>query len=52
LTLSGCQSGTKLTSEPGGYVAAIDLFANNVEQTGTLATTIDGQMYTQPANGQ
>jgi hypothetical protein len=52
LTLSGCQSGTKLTSEPGGYVAAIDLFANNVEQTGTLTTTIDGQVYTQPANGQ
>ena len=26
-------------------------FLNNFQATGTLTTTIDGQVYTQPANG-
>ena len=28
-----------------------EAFLNNFQATGTLTTTIDGQVYTQPANG-
>ena len=51
LTLSGCQTGTKLTS-PGGFTLGLSvLIDNNFQATGTMTTTIDGQTYTQPANG-
>ena len=51
LSLSGCQTGTKVTSEPGGFHLTISVFANKFDATGTLTTTIDDQTYTQPANG-
>jgi hypothetical protein len=51
LTLSGCQTGTKVTSEPGGFNLSIDLTDPIFTATGTLTTTIDGHEYTQPANG-
>jgi hypothetical protein len=51
LTLTGCQTGTKLTSEPGGFHLEVDLNNPVFNATGTLTTTIDGQVYRQPANG-
>jgi hypothetical protein len=50
LTLSGCQTGTKVTSEPDGFRLTISIFTNKFNATGTLTTTIDGVTYTQPAN--
>jgi hypothetical protein len=41
---------TKITS-PDGFHLTIDLLQNNFDATGTLTTTVDGQTYTQPANG-
>ena len=41
LTLSGCNTGSEVTSEPGGYTI----------KTGTLTTTIDGVAYTSPPPG-
>jgi hypothetical protein len=41
---------TKITS-PDGFHLTIDLLQNNLDATGTLTTTVDGQTYTQPANG-
>jgi hypothetical protein len=51
LALSGCHTGTKVTSEPGGFNLSIDVSTNIFEATGTLTTTVDGQVYNQPANG-
>jgi hypothetical protein len=51
LTLSGQETGTKVTS-PGGFTLGTSvLISNNFQATGTMTTTIDGQTYTQPANG-
>jgi hypothetical protein len=52
LTAWGLQGvGTKVTS-PGGFTLGLSvLFSNNFQATGTMTTTIDGQTYTQPANG-
>ena len=51
LALSGLHNGTKATS-PGGFtLGASVLLQNNFQATGTMTTTIDGQSYTQPANG-
>ncbi len=46
LTLSGCRSGSKTTSEPGGWVFA------GATRTGTLTTVIDGTTYTSPPSNQ
>ncbi len=51
LTSTGCQTGTKITSEPGGFTLTIDLLTNILDAQGTLTTTIDGTTYRQPANG-
>jgi hypothetical protein len=51
LRLTGCQTGAKVTSEPGGFHLEIDLSEPVFQATGTLTTTIDGQVYRQPANG-
>ncbi len=51
LTLSGRQTGTKVTS-PGGFTLGLSvLINNNFQATGTMTTTIDGHTYAQPANG-
>jgi hypothetical protein len=52
LTASGCQEGTKLTSEPDGFRPTQNVLANGLTATGTLTTTVDGNVYTNPANGQ
>jgi hypothetical protein len=51
LRLTGCQTGTKLTSEPNGFTLTVDLLTNIFHGDGTLTTTIDGTTYRQPANG-
>jgi hypothetical protein len=51
LMLSGCQTGTKVTSEPGGLVLTEDEQNTIFTATGTLATTVDGTTYSQPLNG-
>jgi hypothetical protein len=63
LTLSGQRSGTKTTNTTstctgtaptatGTFTLGLSvLFFNNFQATGTMTTTIDGQTYTQPANG-
>jgi hypothetical protein len=43
---SGAQNGTKVTSEPGGYV-----FGWSGAVSGTLTTTVDGHVYTVPKKG-
>jgi hypothetical protein len=55
---SGNVIGTKVTTGdpsslfPSGFELQINVLSNNFFATGTLSTTIDGQTYTQPANGQ
>jgi hypothetical protein len=51
--------GTKVTTGdptyslfPSGFELQINVLSNNFFAEGTLSTTIDGQTYTQPANGQ
>ncbi len=52
LTSLGQQGvGSKVTSLGGFTVGLSVLFLNNFQATGTMTTTIDGQTYTQPANG-
>jgi hypothetical protein len=49
LTLGGANTGTKLTSEPGGYsVSQIAIAFGAYQPTGTMTTTVNGQVYTQP----
>jgi hypothetical protein len=50
LVQTGKVHGTKVTS-PDGFKLTIDVMKNIFEATGTLTTTIDGEMYKQPANG-
>jgi hypothetical protein len=47
---SGKTQGNKVTSTDGFHLT-IDFFTNIFEATGTLTTTIDGQTYRQPGNG-
>lgn len=50
LTQHGETNGTKMTS-PGGFFLTVDMFHNVFEANGTLTTTLDGVVYTQPQNG-
>ena len=50
LVQTGKVHGAKLTS-PDGFKLTIDVMTNIFQATGTLTTTIDGQTYTQPGNG-
>jgi hypothetical protein len=55
LKLSGLHTGTRKTSEPGGFVVTPPP-ANNpfgrATISGTLTTTLDGHSYTSPGTGQ
>jgi hypothetical protein len=51
LRLSGKQTGSKVTSEPGGYDLTISAVDNIIMLTGSLKTIIDGHKYSQPAPG-
>jgi hypothetical protein len=51
LRLSGRHTGTKVTSPDGFTLGPSVLLQNNFQPTGTMTTTIDGQVYVQPANG-
>ena len=54
LSLSGAHTGTKRTSEPGGFTLDVALSAladPTFQATGTLTTTLDGHTYSQPKNG-
>jgi hypothetical protein len=51
LKLSGKQTGTKVTSEPGGYDLTIDAVNNIIMSNGSLTTTINGRTYSNPAPG-
>jgi hypothetical protein len=51
---SGAQQGTKVTSEPGGYVfgfGATGFGLRGGPVSGSLTTTIDGRAYQPPAPG-
>lgn len=47
---TGKQKGTKKTG-PGGFHLEIDTMTNIFNANGTLTTTIDGEVFKQPANG-
>ena len=51
LRLSGKNTGTQVTSEPGGYTIAptASLVHGTYEPTGTMTTTVNGTLYKQPA---
>jgi len=53
ITMSGCETGTKITRDENGDQGTMSLSAggNIFEATGTLTTTIDGEVFDQPANG-
>jgi hypothetical protein len=51
LRLGGKQTGTKLTSEPGGYDLTISAVDNIILSTGSLTTVVDGHRYGQPGPG-
>jgi hypothetical protein len=52
LALSGQRTGTKMTSEPGGFTLDFRVLnSNNFQAQGTMTTTINGVSYFQPANG-
>ena len=50
LRLSGKNTGTEVTSEPGGYTIAptASLVYGTYEPTGTITTTLNGTLYKQP----
>ena len=50
LVQTGARQGSKVTS-PDGFKLTIDIMMNNFFATGILTTTINGQTYKQPANG-
>ncbi|KAI0376827.1 hypothetical protein F5Y04DRAFT_265586 [Hypomontagnella monticulosa] len=50
LVQSGQTIATKKTS-PDGFHLSIDVLTNIFDATGTLSTTVNGTLYTQPANG-
>jgi hypothetical protein len=51
--MSGCETGTKATHTAGGEQGPMTMSStgNVFQADGTLTTTIDGRVYTQPANG-
>jgi hypothetical protein len=52
LVLSGQRTGTKMTSEPGGFTLDYRVLDfNNFQAQGTMTTTVNGVSYFQPANG-
>jgi hypothetical protein len=53
IVMTGCQTGTKITRGPDGNQGPMTVSAagNNFQASGSLTTTIDGQVFTQPANG-
>ncbi|MBY8860045.1 hypothetical protein K7711_26480 [Nocardia sp. CA2R105] len=51
LLMSGRHQGTKKTSEPDGFTLSPAVLQNDFQATGTMTTTSDGRVYTQPANG-
>lgn len=50
LRSSGRHKGTKATG-PDGFTLSAQALQSDLEATGTMTTTIDGQTYLQPANG-
>ncbi|KAH8432801.1 uncharacterized protein LDX57_010431 [Aspergillus melleus] len=50
LNQTGAVTASKKTG-PGGFQLTIDAMVNIFEANGTLTTTIDGEVYKQPANG-
>ncbi|KAH7222642.1 uncharacterized protein BKA55DRAFT_668195 [Fusarium redolens] len=50
LTQTGSSKNTKRTS-PDGFHLTIDVLKNIFQANGTMNTTLDGHLYTQPANG-
>ncbi|MBB5896152.1 hypothetical protein [Kutzneria kofuensis] len=50
LTLTGRHTGAKVTS-PDGLTLSPQVMDSDFQATGTMTTTIDGQVYTQPGNG-
>ncbi|KAI4859615.1 hypothetical protein F4820DRAFT_439262 [Hypoxylon rubiginosum] len=50
LVQSGQTNATKQTS-PDGFHLSIDVLTNIFDANGTLSTTVNGTLYTQPANG-
>ncbi|SCO16648.1 uncharacterized protein FFE2_13579 [Fusarium fujikuroi] len=50
LTQTGSSKNTKKTNS-GGFHLTIDILKNIFQANGTMNTTIDGHLYTQPANG-
>jgi hypothetical protein len=53
ITMSGCETGTKITRGEDGQQGPMTMTAggNIFEATGTLTTTINGEVYEQPLNG-
>ena len=53
IVMAGCETGTKITRGPDGSQGPMTLSAagNNFQASGSLTTTIDGEVFTQPANG-
>jgi uncharacterized repeat protein (TIGR01451 family) len=59
ITETGTSTGTKVTTPggpsspfPAGFELTINVLSNQFQATGALMTTLNGQTYTQPANGQ
>lgn len=52
--MSGCETGTKITRDENGDQGPATMIADNgnFQAPGTLTTTIDGEVFTQPPNGQ
>jgi len=50
ITQSGKVNGTK-TTDPDGFKLKIDVVRNILEVQGTLTTTLNGKVYTQPGSG-
>lgn len=53
ITMTGCQTGTKVTHAPSGEQGPMVMSSahRDFQAEGTLTTTINGQVYSQPANG-
>ena len=53
LELSGCETGSKISSEPDGFVIGDAGFDDlGQKRSGTLTTTINGKQYISPPEGQ
>ncbi len=49
LTFSGQHSGSRTTSEPGGYVVTMGSLGSAATSTGTLTTVLDGMTFVSPS---